>query len=323
MNDLEMGKKNCYICAGQAELYAGNFYFFKEWYDLFKCKKCGVVFVCPQPSAENIKSMYGTNYFEKDYACGFFDVDHENSKDERIEEYNIILDLAQKYVHGSKDLFEIGCGCGSLLEYARKEGWDVRGIEISEYAASKAKDILGETRVDSADFLELKEYEQSGVVILIDVLEHMRAPLKALRKLKEIMDDRSVFILKVPTYVNSFWFKVVRKLDVFLRKTVKNVTLREILKIGDRDLAKPYHLFEYSRKTLRRLLEAEGFEILKMQNFMPVPSFLSAEDRSFADKILWMIWQAAKYVSEKLGIFSLSLFVVGRKNQPEEDVDRR
>lgn len=82
---------------------------------------------------------------------------------------------------GACRLFEIGCGTGVFLDEARRAGWQVSGLEVSEYAAGEAV-ARGLEVVCQA----VEDWSPPGAVFdcvaLWDVLEHLRDPAGTLMR---------------------------------------------------------------------------------------------------------------------------------------------
>ncbi len=85
------------------------------------------------------------------------------------------------FTGGACRLFEIGCGTGVFLDEARRAGWRVGGLEVSEYAAGQA-----EARGLDVVCQAVEDWRPPGpvfdCVVLWDVLEHLRDPAGALRR---------------------------------------------------------------------------------------------------------------------------------------------
>ena len=95
---------------------------------------------------------------------------------------------------GRRRLLDIGCGTGAFLAEARHAGWDVHGIEVSDYAAAEARGRglpvtcapIEEIRLEAAAF---------ECVTLWDVLEHLRDPLAALHTAAGALGPHGVLAL--------------------------------------------------------------------------------------------------------------------------------
>ena len=78
-------------------------------------------------------------------------------------------------------LLDIGCGTGVFLDAARRDGWNVRGIEVSEYAAAQARRRGLPVFCAPIDEVPL-EPRTFDCVTLWDVIEHVPDPLDSLRR---------------------------------------------------------------------------------------------------------------------------------------------
>lgn len=110
-----------------------------------------------------------------------------------------LLSLAKQ--SGSTRFLEVGCGEGQICGLLAKNGFQVRGFDISEDAVAVARSEAEKHTLDihfsRKDLYELdpgKDSEQT--VICCEVLEHVEDPEKAIRKIFSVAED--YVILSVP-----------------------------------------------------------------------------------------------------------------------------
>lgn len=126
----------CKVCRGQ------NLKFFveKNNWKIYKCRQCGLIFVWPSP-----KETYIT--YGKDYFCGatkgFGYVNYDEDKKPMISMFESYLKKIEKFLPNKGKLLDVGSATGFFLEIAKNRGWDIFGVEISEYAASRSREKLG------------------------------------------------------------------------------------------------------------------------------------------------------------------------------------
>jgi len=147
---------------------------------------------------------------------------------------------------------EVGCGPGYFLAEMRGRGWSVRGLDISEFASRHAKEQFDlEVMVGSLEpgVLPPETFEAS---FLGDVLEHLPRPREALGSLREALKPGGIVAVAVPSTLNLLSGKIGM---LVYRVRGRAKTLR----------IPPYHLFEYTPRTLRRMLEESGFEVLSIR----------------------------------------------------------
>ena len=111
MNLVEV---DCYNCGSKEYKYYDN----ENGYNLVKCSKCGLLYVNPRPSQEDISNALATAVHLGATTINFTGV-YEQSK---VNKYLRIL--SEFYPKNSNDLsnkrwLDIGCGYGELLEALR------------------------------------------------------------------------------------------------------------------------------------------------------------------------------------------------------------
>lgn len=103
-------------------------------------------------------------------------------------------------VGSGKRVLEVGCSVGHVTGHLVARGNDVVGVEIDAEAAAEAREQA--TRVHVLDLdLDYVSAVESGpfdVIVLGDVLEHLRDPLPALRDLAGLLDPEGSFVISVP-----------------------------------------------------------------------------------------------------------------------------
>jgi 2-polyprenyl-3-methyl-5-hydroxy-6-metoxy-1,4-benzoquinol methylase len=110
-------------------------------------------------------------------------------------------------------ILEVGCGEGATLRYLKEQGgaaW-VGGIEIHAPAASLASqhlDWMSNSDIESRD--TVRPDRQADILLLLDVLEHLRDPWNVLAKLaRELLKPGGTVIVTLPNIRN---LRVVGKL---------------------------------------------------------------------------------------------------------------
>lgn len=119
---------------------------------------------------------------------------------------------------GSKTFLEFGCWTGALGNYIKKSN-DVEwlGIEQNCKAVEIARANFNVIEWDcNKGIQELREYvHRAEVILLIDVLEHLYEPVKFLKELKELSNDKANYIFVLP---NIECHQIIEKLASSLFK---------------------------------------------------------------------------------------------------------
>jgi len=111
-----------------------------------------------------------------------------------------ILSAVQKALAGGEKqlVVDIGCGRGITLDYLRMNGIEVLGCELGQ-----AKPISTEIApflqydVDAAE-LPIKVRDRTGVLLLLDVLEHLPEPMTFLNTMVDAFSNAHTVIVTVP-----------------------------------------------------------------------------------------------------------------------------
>ncbi len=144
--------------------------------------------------------------------------------------------LITKYSNENKSLLDVGAGTGDFLITAKKNNWNVNGVEPN----SKAKKLATEKGLrlfSNLDSLPNKEYD---IITLWHVLEHLPDLEIKIRKLKSLLKKDGTLIIAVPNfksydaqYYKRFWaaYDVPRHLWHFSKFSIEKLFALENMKV--------------------------------------------------------------------------------------------
>ena len=171
-------------------------------------------------------------------------------------------------------ILELGCHSGYFGKVLQQRGYYVVGVECDADAAAVARGQGLDVRqgdVEQPSFFECLGM-QFDVVLLMDVLEHLRDPITMLVQLKSILKPGGRILCTGPNV--AYW--AVRK-DLLLGRW--NYTDTGVL---DRT-----HLRFFTADTWRSLLEESGYVVEKLQ---PAEVMIPLEGRLFGVSALrWLV----------------------------------
>lgn len=160
-----------------------------------------------------------------------------------------------KHVPVKGRFMDIGCGGGSLLYFAMKDGWEVKGLEISPGYTEYVREKLN-VEVITADFLLYEnDDEEFDLVSLRHVLEHIPDSLLALNKISDMLKPGGYGHFEFPN-INSISHR-------FQRFLVRNKLSWK--KYGPD--YKPAHCNEFCKKSFIYLLNQTGFELKHWETY--------------------------------------------------------
>ena len=104
----------------------------------------------------------------------------------------------QRHARPPGRLLDLGCGDGTVLWLARRDGWDVRGVELFPEQTALLRERLG-LEVETSDLTAYRGTPESwDVVVLRHVLEHLPDPVAMLRRTRVLLKPGAVAVLEFP-----------------------------------------------------------------------------------------------------------------------------
>lgn len=219
-----------------------------------KCRRCGLVFLDPQPSQKilekhyprqqyysykgSIKGLSGLirrfrsylikNYYEPTILSGTFSL--------------LIHDvpgIPKKPDKKPWKVLDVGCGSGDTLMALKELGWDVYGLEIDRNAIRLAKE-RGLVNIKLGGYEKIENFPNNyfNCIRLYHVIEHLPNPYRCLQLIYKKLKPGGEVVLGTPnagSMVSKIFGKYWYNLDI------------------------PRHLFVFSPKTLSSLIKKAGF----------------------------------------------------------------
>ncbi len=287
-------EKKCNVCgtvdssffvSGKDRLHKTD----EKIFTLEKCSSCGLVYMYPQPSVEELQKYYPDNY-------GPY---HESSQ---VLKYGPLSRLIKKIAVSFKKkplspeempkdmsvkrLLDFGCGSGAYLERMRNlhPKWELVGFDNSEYACNQTKAKGFE--VLSGDLITADIPPASfDIVYLSHVIEHLNDPKKTVEKIYTILKPGGEVIIVTPNVdsiaakvFGTYWF----------------------------GLDAPRHLFLFTPKILSRLLTDVGFKIKEASTVSDVRVEIGSLNYMFPRndmRINFIVWHILRAILMPFGKF--------------------
>lgn len=293
----------CLCCGGRVDsVFSGLFdnrFGSPGSYGIKRCSSCGLERIFPVPTLEELKMLYESHYnFGGETGTLYISLREWFFRSSLYRVWIFIDgDISFHAKKGAGRLLDIGCNEGRGLSIYQRNGFQVEGLEINERAALRA-----ERRGFVVHRCLLEQLEHSPVydaAVLSNVLEHAVDPVRMLRDLHTILAPGGQVWISCPN-ANS-WLR-----PAFGKSWI--------------NWHVPFHITHFSADTLKRLLEANGYREVVVQNATPalwvahsvITYFLSAEgkkNRSLRNPVLVLFFIAmarlilfpALWMGNKLG----------------------
>lgn len=219
------GSFRCPICnSGEAQ---------RLFAPLLRCCTCGLV--CTDPTyVAPADTLYGETYYTERNA-------YLGDNDIFLRMFGRMMDGAQRYKPTGR-LLDIGCGVGQLLQVAQGRGYQVSGCDISAWATDYARSAGYDVRTGALD--ELHYAAQSfDVAVASHTLEHVPEPLPFLQEIRRILHGDGLLVIAVPNFAS---------------------VMAQTLRTHWAGLLPDQHLWHFTPKTLRTMLDRAGFRTLRV-----------------------------------------------------------
>lgn len=237
--------EKCPICRNQsnrpfAEIYR---YLYAE------CSECGHIFSQRPPSEEAITVLYGEGENKHSIQREVY-IDEELFK-KRVEQIAFPkIEYCGEIIRPEGLWVDVGCGTGELLMAAKQNGWEVRGIETDpaeiEFANKHGLDVVR----GNVNSINPDKISDAKVLSLLNLLEHVREPLKVLKKLVNVLQGNANVVIEVPRHPS---------LSSFVNLAFPHLAYRHIYA--------PDHLHVFTEKSMEIMLEAAGLKAVSLWTF--------------------------------------------------------
>lgn len=152
------------------------------------------------------------------------------------------------FVGENKRVLDVGCASGYLAELLKAQDCTVVGIEPDPQAAAQARHHCEEVLCGDVERMEFLPRFASffDVILMGDVLEHMRDPGQALRSLRGYLKPDGAFVISTPNVANY----AIRFSLLFGRFDYR-----------DQGIMDRSHVRFFTWTTLKKLLKDSGLDI--------------------------------------------------------------
>jgi 2-polyprenyl-3-methyl-5-hydroxy-6-metoxy-1,4-benzoquinol methylase len=235
---------NCPVC-GSADikniLSAKDNTVSQENFVIAECIACSLRFTQDVPGVDSI-SLY---YKSEDYIShtntskGLINRLYQSVRKRTLKQKKKLVEKATGVQKGS--LLDVGSGTGAFANEMKQSGWQVTALEPDDDARKVGKELYNIDLEDSSRFYQLPEFSYDAITMW-HVLEHVHDLQGYITKLKSLLKKNGKLFIAVPNYTSK---------DAAVYK--------EYWAAYD----VPRHLYHFSPKSMKVLMEKHGLKILQ------------------------------------------------------------
>ena len=243
-------KLYCPICQSK-ELQNYEILYELRDYEVVRCKRCDLVYVNLTFDEDSLKK---SDYY---WAEGFY-----------IKEEKIIRRWFEKEIRKIERfipkgrLLDIGCGFGYLLSEAKRGGWEVYGVEISEKVLNYVKRRGEELNIFWGPLSEAKfEDGYFDLITMFDVIEHLSDPDSVINNVSKLLRKDGLLVVETPREESLF------KKIAHLLYRISGGEIDYLI----RSAYNPHpggHRFGFSHSSITKLLKKNNLSLIKISKQM-------------------------------------------------------
>lgn len=223
-----MEEKKCLICKDRL-----SFKISLGQRSLWQCQKCKLLSLLPH---ENLNSTSYKAEFNNDVYNQYY-------QPWRISQYQKELPEIKK-IKAKGNILDIGCAQDWFIKEAKKYGFKGKGLDPQ----TTSKNIIKNS------FEKWQTKEKFGVITLWSVLEHFTNPQIVLKKINHLLLPGGLLVIQTPNSAG-----LMNQMSLALYKFGLKTPLESLLQLP----FKSKHWFVYNQNNLKKILDKNGFSIVK------------------------------------------------------------
>ena len=225
-------QRKCYLCGSDEFTIVHHGVRGAKDIDVLKCQNCGLVRLSKFIS--NTDEFYADSGMRDGQITTIKEIRAEaNADDHRrfeMTKENLV----------NKKVLDFGCGAGGYLHKAKKVAKEVSGVELEQ---AMREELIKEGIICFPDIKEAAaKLDRVDIITLWHVLEHLEDPISMLKQLKEKLELNGKIYIEVPNADDAL-------LSLYENKNFADFTYWRC------------HLYLYTNKTLREVIEKAGLRV--------------------------------------------------------------
>lgn len=213
-----------------------------------------------KPTAQELENYYAQKYYQE--GKGSYKKQYSDEETQyfynKIAQKHLLLSSYTHDLHKPYSLLDVGCGEGFTLNYFKRNGWEVLGLDYSSYGVQTHNPDYISHVLTGDIYSNLNNLysanKQFSVVWLDNVLEHVLNPLDLLQMCRNLVVQGGILVIEVPNDFSAVQLK-----------------LRELALINnDFWVVLPDHISYFNKQGLINLCKTASWDCCKIIGDFPI-----------------------------------------------------
>ena len=148
-------------------------------------------------------------------------------------------------------MLEMGMGAGYFLDEAKKEGFEVYGIDLNKTQVDFVRAKFGIPCEESPIDVSLFGGKKFDIIYFSNVIAHLYDPISDFQKINDMLLKNGIIVFETANIadVEEKYLRIITSFDY------------------------PDHVFYFGERSIKELLERTGFDFIKMYRYPLLPQF--------------------------------------------------
>lgn len=213
-----------------------------------------------KPTEEELNTYYSNIYYQQEKGSyqNEYSIEEVNYINSKLEQKFLLINDVLIGTDKKLSFLDIGCGEGWSLNFFKNKGFEVKGIEYSNYACKTFnKSVVKYLEVGDA-YNVLKDMDENeirfDVILIQNVLEHVLEPLQLLKFAQKLLTKNGLIIIQVPNDFSTLQKKLFQKFYI------------------DKEfwVTYPDHISYFNKDGLKNLCLDAGLSMIKVLGDFPI-----------------------------------------------------
>lgn len=241
-------KRSCPVCGNTSRQKCNRRCATPE-FEVLRCRDCGVTFI-----NEMVNNDFGFSIGPDEKP----DPTHVLKAADDFKRLMVKFSALGITRRANPSLLDIGCGAGCFLKEAKQGGWKVAGLELSPSLAAYAQNEHG-LQVQKASIESPVDFPSDSfdAITMYGVIEHLAHPRRGAQECARLLRSGGILVLQTPSEDG-----LIRRAGHFLYWVSGGFVNFQVNQLYQTDGG---HSVCFNRRSMRRLLESSGFEVVAFE----------------------------------------------------------